>query len=96
MAVEHLVHGSGRGPFGVAGRDGRGRLRGGVGLPGRVWESGEPVWLEDLATCDNFARRDSAAKSGVRAAFSVPVLVGPGGRVARILHAQPDAAGTRP
>lgn len=49
----------------------------GVGLPGQVWKSGEPVWLEDLATCENFPRQDSALSSGVRAAFSVPVMVGP-------------------
>ena len=48
----------------------------GVGLPGQVWESGEPVWLEDLATCGNFARRDAALASGLRASFSTPLMVG--------------------
>lgn len=47
----------------------------GAGLPGQVWESGAPVWFDDLATCDNFARRDSALRSGIRAAFSTPILV---------------------
>jgi diguanylate cyclase (GGDEF)-like protein len=49
----------------------------GVGLPGRVWESGKPVWLEDLANCGNFPRNDSALQSGLRCAFSVPVMIGP-------------------
>jgi len=47
----------------------------GVGLPGQVWRSGEPVWLEDLTTSDNFPRHEGAVQSGMRAAFSVPVLV---------------------
>lgn len=47
----------------------------GAGLPGRVWESGAPVWCDDLETCDNFLRRDSALRSGMRVAFSTPILV---------------------
>ena len=47
----------------------------GVGLPGQVWESGAPVWFDDLATCDNFLRKDSALRSGMRVAFSTPILV---------------------
>jgi signal transduction histidine kinase len=47
----------------------------GVGLPGQVWESGAPVWCDDLATCDNFLRRDSVLRSGLRMAFSAPILV---------------------
>jgi len=48
----------------------------GQGLPGQVWESGAPVWLADLATCGNFPRRDSALRSGMRVAFSAPLLIG--------------------
>lgn len=48
----------------------------GEGLPGRVWESGKPIWLEDIATCDNFPCRDAALRSGIRAAFSTPLMVG--------------------
>ena len=47
----------------------------GVGLPGQVWESGAPVWFDNLATCDNFLRRDSALRSGIRVAFSAPIMV---------------------
>ena len=47
----------------------------GAGLPGQVWESGASVWYGDLATCDNFLRRDSALRSGMRVAFSTPILV---------------------
>ncbi|MDA0250895.1 MAG: PAS domain S-box protein [Actinomycetota bacterium] len=48
----------------------------GEGLPGRVWESGTPVWLEDIAGSDNFPRRDAAVRSGMRAAFSTPLMIG--------------------
>lgn len=46
----------------------------GVGLPGMVWESGQPVWIDDLAKSDNFPRADGALRSGLRCAFSVPVV----------------------
>lgn len=48
----------------------------GVGLAGQVWESGKPVWLDDLSSCYNFPRSESALQSGLRSAFSVPVMVG--------------------
>lgn len=45
----------------------------GVGLPGRVWAAGEPVWISDV-TCDgNFLRAAVAAKEGLRGAFCFPV-----------------------
>ena len=47
----------------------------GEGLPGQVWESGAPVWFADLATNGNFLRQDSALRSGLRVAFSAPILV---------------------
>jgi len=47
----------------------------GLGLPGQVWETGAPVWFDDLATWDNFLRRESALRSGMRVAFSTPILV---------------------
>lgn len=49
----------------------------GEGLPGRVWASAAPVWLDDLMTSENFPRREMAVASGMRAAFSVPLLIGP-------------------
>jgi len=47
----------------------------GEGLPGKVWESGAPVWFADLATNGDFLRRNSALRSGLRVAFSAPILV---------------------
>ena len=49
----------------------------GDGLPGRVWATGAPVWVEDLMTSGKFTRREAALAAGLRAAFSVPLLIGP-------------------
>jgi PAS domain S-box-containing protein len=48
----------------------------GVGLSGRVWQSGEPVWLVDVLADENFPRVAVAAKAGLRAAFAFPVTLG--------------------
>ncbi|HEX2090926.1 MAG TPA: ATP-binding protein [Longimicrobiaceae bacterium] len=48
----------------------------GTGLPGRVWQSGEPLWVRDLAEDTNFPRLKAAARSGLRSAFAFPVRIG--------------------
>jgi PAS domain S-box-containing protein len=45
----------------------------GLGLPGRVWAAGEPVWIADLRVDANFPRAEAAAREGIRAAFAVPI-----------------------
>jgi PAS domain S-box-containing protein len=52
----------------------------GVGLPGRVLESGEPVWMTDAPDDVNFPRAEAARRSGLHAAFAFPVR-GPRGVV---------------
>lgn len=47
----------------------------GVGLPGRVWSAGEPVWVEDFAS-ENLPRSEPAKNAGMHAAFGCPVKVG--------------------
>lgn len=49
----------------------------GVGLPGRVWERGEPAWIPDVTRDANFPRLAAAARQGVHGAFAFPVRVGP-------------------
>jgi anti-anti-sigma regulatory factor len=44
----------------------------GEGLPGAVWEAGEPTWVEDMAA-DNFPRTPVAARTGLHGAFAFPV-----------------------
>jgi signal transduction histidine kinase/CheY-like chemotaxis protein len=51
------------------------RFAPGEGLPGRVAECGEPVWIEDLLDDSNFPRNILADHLGVCSAFAFPVKV---------------------
>ncbi|HLY37658.1 MAG TPA: GAF domain-containing protein, partial [Candidatus Binatia bacterium] len=44
----------------------------GVGLPGRVWEGGEPLWIADVVRDANFPRAAIAAREGLHGAFAFP------------------------
>ncbi|MBL8149162.1 MAG: GAF domain-containing protein, partial [Blastocatellia bacterium] len=44
----------------------------GIGLPGQVWASGKPAWVEDLTKMEKNA--DMAVKAGVRGAIAIPVM----------------------
>jgi PAS domain S-box-containing protein len=48
----------------------------GVGLPGRVWTSGEAAWVSDVSADRNFPRELTAAESGLNTGFAFPVLIG--------------------
>ncbi|HEY5789807.1 MAG TPA: EAL domain-containing protein, partial [Gammaproteobacteria bacterium] len=50
------------------------RFAPGVGLPGRVWVSREPHWIDDLAEDVNFPRREVAVAAGLGSACAFPVL----------------------
>jgi PAS domain S-box-containing protein len=68
----------------------------GVGLPGRVWESGRPAWIPDVVADANFPRAASADRVGLHGAFALPILRG--GDVLGVMEffsrdiRQPDAA----
>lgn len=47
----------------------------GAGLPGVVWESGEPMWVSDIATNGNFPRAAVAALSDLHGAVAFPILL---------------------
>jgi PAS domain S-box-containing protein len=49
------------------------RLGRGEGLPGRVWESGEPLELVDVSAESNFPRASRAREVGLHRAIAVPV-----------------------
>jgi PAS domain S-box-containing protein len=46
------------------------------GLNRRVWMTGEPMWIPDVAQETKLARREGALKAGLRSAFAFPILVG--------------------
>src|SRR5262249_48411427 len=46
----------------------------GVGLPGRVWESGTPAFIPDVVRDANFPRTPTAAQVGLHAAFGFPIV----------------------
>jgi PAS domain S-box-containing protein len=56
----------------------------GVGLPGRVWIAGKPVWIPDLATDPRAVRGAVAARAGLHAAFAFPIQAG--GEVTGVLE----------
>jgi len=51
-------------------------LEKGVGLPGRIWASGKPAWIENISEDPSFPRAGTAAREGLRGAFGFPVLLG--------------------
>ncbi|MEH2297381.1 response regulator [Nostoc sp.] len=48
----------------------------GIGLPGRVWASGEPVWIADVVKDHNFVRFQIAAQVELHGAFGFPIRGG--------------------
>jgi PAS domain S-box-containing protein len=48
----------------------------GMGLPGRIWASGKPVWVENVVEDPNFPRARVAALEGLHGAFGFPILLG--------------------
>jgi signal transduction histidine kinase len=49
----------------------------GIGLPGRVWRTGRPAWIRELAGDVNFPRLRVAMQAGLRTGVAVPLLGGP-------------------
>lgn len=48
----------------------------GEGLPGRIWQSQEPEWIEDCSICSGsvYLRTQLAIEAGLKAVFGVPIL----------------------
>ena len=47
----------------------------GLGLPGRIWETGAPVWIDDVSRDDNFLRATTGVGLEVRCGFGFPVKI---------------------
>jgi two-component system, sensor histidine kinase and response regulator len=47
----------------------------GVGLPGRVWSTGQPAWIPDVVRDPNFPRAAIADREGLHSAFGFPILL---------------------
>lgn len=52
------------------------RFKSGIGLPGRVLDSGKAAWVVDVDMDPNFPRAKVAEDIGIRAGFAGPVLAG--------------------
>ena len=51
-------------------------LEKGMGLPGRIWAEGKPVWINNFAEDPNLPRAAVAAREGLHGAFGFPIMVG--------------------
>lgn len=49
----------------------------GEGLPGRIWQSGQPAWIANLTADTNFPRKQIALELGLHSVFGFPVAIGP-------------------
>jgi PAS domain S-box-containing protein len=47
----------------------------GVGLPGRVWSTLQPVWMPDVARDNDFPRATAAEREGLHCAFGLPIAL---------------------
>jgi PAS domain S-box-containing protein len=48
----------------------------GVGLPGRVWATRRPAWIQNVVDDPNFPRAPIARKEGLHGAFAFPIELG--------------------
>ena len=69
IAIRHMT-------FRISRRPPRDGLRGRGRTPGNGVGRGEPVWVEEIMSTSNFPRGEVALRSGLRAAFSTPLLIG--------------------
>ena len=47
-----------------------------VGLPGRVWESRKPAWIDEVTTDPNFPRHSVVKELGIHGGLGFPILSG--------------------
>jgi PAS domain S-box-containing protein len=54
------------------------RFERGVGLAGRVWVTGRPLWVPDFSSDRTLPRAPTALEEGLHSAFAFPITVGSG------------------
>jgi len=59
-------------------------MKRGVGLPGRIWESRRPAWIEEIVRDDNCPRAGLARAIGFESVFGFPLIVS--GEVSAIIE----------
>ena len=64
----------------------------GIGLPGRVWERREPVWVDDIHKDTNFPRGKFCRKIDLHNAFSFPIFDDKGDLAFTLEFFSPDRA----
>ncbi len=67
----------------------------GLGLPGRVWQTGELEWVDDFAATAAFPRAAAAAAGGLHGAVGTPVM-GPAGILGVIEFLGPESRAPEP
>jgi signal transduction histidine kinase/GAF domain-containing protein len=50
------------------------RFQPGIGLPGRVWKSQQPAWVEDVTNDPNFPRSAAARTAGLKTGVGIPIV----------------------
>ncbi len=48
----------------------------GQGLPGQIWERGQPVWIRDILVDPTFVRAEVAARADLHSGFGFPIRIG--------------------
>src|SRR5262249_50193867 len=96
LRVAHEWHDPARDPVAFLDASRQASFGPGDGLPGRVWDRGEPIWLPDLGTDPALPRAEGARAAGLHGALAFPITAGRTGRgVVEFLSAEveePDAA----
>ena len=49
-------------------------FKSGLGLPGRVWKSEQPAWVENVTNDPNFPRSAAARTAGLKTGVGIPIL----------------------
>ena len=51
------------------------KFQSGEGLPGRVWQKGQAIWVENVTADSNFPRASIAAQEGLRGSMAFPISI---------------------